>query len=122
MAPRPAPKRSTMLRTTVLRRSATVVGEVRLYQELIRLAAEKVRLERELQMWEQKAPHLSVQLQAIGQYRKELLARLGLSSSRDGATPQPRSQRTAPPSGQGEHPTADLRYGANHAPERVGDR
>lgn len=60
-------------------RRGTVVGEVRIYQELIKLAAEKTRKMQERRMWSQKSQGIEAQLHAIDSYQKDLFARLNLS-------------------------------------------
>jgi len=72
--------RPLMTSPVMLRRGA-VVGEVRIYQELIKLAAEKTRIMQESRMWSQKGHGIEGQLKAIESYQKDLFARLNLTHS-----------------------------------------
>jgi len=69
--------RPAMLRPVTLRRG-TVVGEIRIYQELIRLAAERTRITQEHRMWDQKRQPIEGNLAALDRYRDDLFKRLGL--------------------------------------------
>lgn len=72
--------RPLMTSPVMLRRGA-VVGEVRIYQELIKLAAEKTRIMQESRMWSQKGHGIEGKIKAIESYQRDLFARLNLTHS-----------------------------------------
>lgn len=70
-----------LMTSPVMLRRGTVVGEVRIYQELIKLAAEKTRIMQESRMWSQKGQGIEGKIKAIESYQKDLFARLNLTHS-----------------------------------------
>jgi RNA polymerase-interacting CarD/CdnL/TRCF family regulator len=97
--------RPAMTRPAALRRGP-VTSEIRIYQELIRLAAERSRVLAEERMWAGKYQEFQRRLQAIERYQEDLLKRL----SPPGRSP------SAPPAKQDEgsplggNPVMKLRY------------
>lgn len=70
-----------LMTSPVQLRRGTLVGEVRIYQELIKLAAEKARIMQENRMWSQKGHGIEGQIKAIESYQRDLFARLNLTHS-----------------------------------------
>ncbi|MBI4235904.1 MAG: hypothetical protein HY688_00930 [Chloroflexi bacterium] len=106
-----------MLRPVTVRRSAMVVGEVRTYQELIRLAVERMRLLREREMAERGHGSLDGQIHAVERYREELLRRLGVRTQPPGSptppageAPDPDQKGTQTPRRDANHEVLEMRY------------
>lgn len=70
-----------LMTSPVQLRRGTLVGEIRIYQELIKLAAEKTRIMQESRMWSQKGHGIEGQIKAIESYQSDLFARLNLTHS-----------------------------------------
>lgn len=105
MSARSAARRSVNRRPVTARRSAMVVGEVRIYQELIRLAVERNRLEAERRMWGRRYGEAGQKLAIAARYSQELQGRLGLSP-RDSTL---RSRGLGGPEAQGGPPGGSAR-------------
>lgn len=87
-------------RPPTVRRSASVVGEVRIYQELIRLAVMRQRLLSQRARGSQEAPK---ELAALDQYRDDLYRRLGLCNITAVAAKRTKAMPVAEaPNGTGE--------------------
>lgn len=97
--------RPAMTRPVVLRRGP-VTGEIRIYQELIRLAAERSRVLAEERMWAGKSQEFQRRLQAMDRYQEDLLKRL---SPPGGSTSAPRGKQ-GEDSPRAGNPVMKLRY------------
>ena len=97
--------RPAMTRPAVLRRGP-VTSEIRIYQELIRLSAERSRVLAEERMWAGKYQEFQGRLQAIERYQEDLLKRVR----------PPGGSPSDPPVKQGEgspragNPVVKMRY------------
>ena len=97
--------RPAMTRPAVLRRGP-VTSEIRIYQELIRLSAERSRVLAEERMWAGKYQEFHRRLQGIERYQEELLQRVR----------PPGGNPSDPPAKQGEgspragNPVMKMRY------------
>jgi len=97
--------RPAMTRPAVLRRSS-VTSEIRIYQELIRLSAERSRVLAEEQLFAGKYQSFKERLQAIERYQEDLLKRVR----------PPGGNPSDPPAKQGEgssragNPVMKMRY------------
>lgn len=110
-------RRAASTRGTLVRRSA-IGGEIRVYQELMRLALNRRQLLQQYRMLGEKYQALEGELRATEGYRDELLAQVSL-----GARPLAGSRRSAPPrasepdkeegspEGPVERGALELRYG-----------
>ena len=94
------------------RRSAMVVGEVRTYQELIRLVVERNRLLAERKMWSNRYEDVSRQLAGADRYYRDLQQRLGLTqmAASGGLPGQPKAVSREQPSGGGARRPMEFRY------------